>query len=110
MGDRQGTVCKSATDGVFPPLRFKYVIGIGVGAGAYVLAKFAVSYTRLMGFYCRVEKWASIAEFQGGLRENTKAAHSSGSCISQQEPCTPILYLLLGSQFHCVQWDLRPRK
>lgn len=23
--------------------RFKYVIGIGVGAGAYVLAKFAVS-------------------------------------------------------------------
>lgn len=24
-------------------LRFKYVIGIGVGAGAYVLAKFAVS-------------------------------------------------------------------
>lgn len=24
-------------------VRFKYVIGIGVGAGAYVLAKFAVS-------------------------------------------------------------------
>lgn len=26
--------------------RFKYVIGIGVGAGAYVLAKFAVSLQR----------------------------------------------------------------
>ena len=26
--------------------RFKYVIGIGVGAGAYVLAKFAVSFPR----------------------------------------------------------------
>lgn len=34
-------------------LRFKYVIGIGVGAGAYVLAKFAVSEPWL-GAFCRV--------------------------------------------------------
>lgn len=34
---------------VYTSFRFKSIVGIGVGAGAYVLAKFAVSH--VMGFY-----------------------------------------------------------
>ena len=36
-GTHRPSICTSLLS------RFKYVIGIGVGAGAYVLAKFAVS-------------------------------------------------------------------
>lgn len=44
-GGRQGTHAGARYPPVHTSLlsRFKYVIGIGVGAGAYVLAKFAVS-------------------------------------------------------------------
>lgn len=37
--------------------RFKYVIGIGVGAGAYVLAKFAVSLGLGWSHLCLLPAW-----------------------------------------------------
>ncbi|KAH0619422.1 hypothetical protein JD844_000035 [Phrynosoma platyrhinos] len=41
------TECEGGADG-FSSLRFKYVIGIGVGAGAYVLAKFALIFPEMV--------------------------------------------------------------
>ena len=41
QGTRAGAHCPPIRTSLL--YRFKYVIGIGVGAGAYVLAKFAVS-------------------------------------------------------------------